>query len=357
MKYEEIFTYHNLKKASNKAVLGVSWKASVQGYRNALNTNITKTLIKLKEPIYKSIPFHNFTILERGKTRDIRSLHISDRVMQKCLCDSYLIPLLSKRLIYDNGACIKGKGVDFTRQRFVKHLRAHWLTHGNTGYVLLCDFTKYFANIDHDILLNMLRPLITDDRVYNTLKTLIKDFGDKGLGLGSEISQILALFYPNTLDRFIKETLQVKYYGRYMDDGYLIHHDKEFLNKAKQLIIEKAKELNITINLKKTQVVKLGNPITWLKTRYILTETGKILKKPTKRNITAMRRKLKEFKTMLTENTITLEAIETSYMSWIGCITKNNNQVYHTVQTMNKLYKELFGYYPKTIKEWLNGSI
>ena len=128
----------------------------------------------------------------------------------------------------------KVKVLVFSRARFVKHLRAYWMTYGVDGYVLTFDFSKYFDNINHDILLKQLRPLVKDDKVFRLLTTLIKDFGDRGLGLGSEISQMLALYYPDKIDRHIKENARIKYYGRYMDDGYLLHHDKNYLIKIKK---------------------------------------------------------------------------------------------------------------------------
>ena len=78
MKYKDIFTYSNLSKAAEKCYLGVGWKGSVQSFRNNEITNIHKIMEKLKKPNYKSMPFYEFTIHERGKTRHIKSLHISE---------------------------------------------------------------------------------------------------------------------------------------------------------------------------------------------------------------------------------------------------------------------------------------
>ena len=64
----------------------------------------------------------------------------------------------------------------------------------------------------------------------------IDDFGEVGLGLGSQISQVSALMYPNKLDHYIKEELRIQAYGRYMDDGYLVHESKEHLQHCLQEI-------------------------------------------------------------------------------------------------------------------------
>lgn len=127
-------------------------------------------------------------------------------------------------------------------------------------------------------------------------KTFIRPFGEKSMGIGSQISQIVAVSYPDSIDHFIKQALGIKYYARYMDDSYLIHRDKEYLNKCREVLIEKYAELGIVVNPKKTQLLKLSNGFTFLKARYFLTESGKVVTKPCRDSITRMRRKLKGFK-------------------------------------------------------------
>lgn len=342
MTFDEVFTHSNLWDAAQKCYLGVGWKGSVQIFKAHDLVNTYKIWEKLQHTPYVSMPFYEFLLRERGKLRHIKSLHIRERVMQKCLCDQYLIPLLTPKLIYDNGACIRNKGISFTRKRFVKHLRAFHMTHGFTGYVMTFDFSKYFDSINHQVLFDLLRPIVKCDRLYNHIKTLIQDFGDRGLGLGSEISQILALFYADKIDRHIKENARIKYYGRYMDDGYLFHPSKEYLQQVKQEIIEVVKTLGITINYKKTQIHKVTKGITWLKTRYYLTATGKIMKKPWRQNVVRMRRKLKKFYAMgLPE-----EAILCSYMSWSGCMKYHD--AHQIMLKMDKLKKELYNDYKRT---------
>ena len=78
-------------------------------------------------------------------------------------------------------------------------------------------------------------------------------------GLGSQISQISALFYLSGIDHFIKEVLKCKYYERYMDDGYIIDSCKERLLKIRSILIEKAKEIGLIINISKTKIYKTSN--------------------------------------------------------------------------------------------------
>ena len=179
-----------------------------------------------------------------------------------------------------------------------------------------------------------------DARLYAIVKQLVDDFGENGLGLGSQISQSCALALPNKMDHYIKEDLGIKYYCRYMDDGCLIHHDKEHLKYCLQKITEICTELGIKLNPKKTQIIKLSRGINFLKTHFILTRTGKIIRKPHKKNITLMRRKLKKFKRWVEDGKMTFEDVTTSWCSWRGHQLKFNS--YWARQRIHDLYVRLF---------------
>ena len=118
----------------------------------------------------------------------------------------------------------------------------------------------------------MLKKEITNKRVMELIRQFIKSFGDKGLCLGSQISQICAVYYANKLDHFIKEKLRVRWYGRYMDDSYLIASSKEELKKYFMEIEKVCLELGIKINNKKTQIFKINKGFKFLKGTYILSE-------------------------------------------------------------------------------------
>ena len=260
--------------------------------------------------------------------------------MQRCLCDYSLVPILKRSFIYDNGACIKLRGIDFALNRMNRHLEKYYRHYGSEGYALVFDFSKYFNSIDHVALLKILREKITDDRLYAIVKQLVDDFGENGLGLGSQISQSCALALPNKMDHYIKEQLGIKYYCRYMDDGCLIPHSKEHLQYCLKKITEICTELGIKLNTKKTQIVKLSRGINFLKTHFILTKTGKIVRKPYRKNITLMRRKLKTFKRWVDEGKMTFEDVMTSWCSWRGHQLKFNS--YWARQRIHDLYVRLF---------------
>lgn len=338
--FELVYDLDSLYEAFNDSKRNVSWKYSIQNFA----VHLIHNLLKLQDDLKKGNDIHKgfveFDINERGKVRHIKSIHISERVVQRSLCTNCLIPAISKSLIYDNSASIKGKGLSFAINRCKKHLTDHYRKYGNEGYVLLIDFKSYFDNINHNVVEKILKEYFTDERILNLTMRLVHAFGEKGLGLGSEISQILAIAYPNKIDHFIKEQLHIKGYGRYMDDSYLIHHDKQYLKQCLKILKEKYKEYGIIVNDKKTKIVKLSRPFNFLKTRFVCTENGKILMLPFRDNITRERHKLKKFRGFLDEGKMDFESIYNSYMSWRGFISQKTSK--RTVMSMDKLFIDLF---------------
>lgn len=216
------------------------------------------------------------------------------------------MPVLSKSLIYDNGACLKGKGLTFTTSRLKAHLQQYYRKNkfSNKGYILTFDFSKFFESIPHNQLKLKVAKKIEDTKILKLYDYFVDQFGDVGLGLGSQISQICALFYTNRLDHYIKEKLHIRYYGRYMDDGYLIHHDKQYLRFCLKEILRLAKEMGLTINLKKTKISKLENGFMFLNRHWYLTEKGFIKTKPSHKTMIRLRRKYRKLKRFADEKQI-----------------------------------------------------
>jgi hypothetical protein len=323
---------------------GVSWKESTQRYEASAMRNILDTQRKLIARESVQSGFVEFDLYERGKARHIRSIHISERIVQKCLCDNILVPILSRPLIYDNGATVQGKGNHFAVRRLITHLTKYYKSNGfsNEGYVLVIDFKKFFDSIRHDILLKMLNDHIADPDVRELLRRFITVFGkNRSLGLGSQISQICAIFYPSRLDHFIKEHLRITYYGRYMDDLYLIHRSKTYLEQCFGKIRDVCRELDITINEKKTRIISLSEGFLFLKGKYSLTESGRVVRRASRASAGRMRRKLRKFKGLLDAGRMNYADIRASYQAWRNGYMKRFNDFYKICK-IDRLYDELF---------------
>lgn len=255
--FDRVVSPDALFMSAKEARRGVYWKASVQRYCMSLLRNSIKTSRALHTGEDVRRGFIAFDIVERGKLRHIQSVHFSERVVQRSLCSNALVPLLTRSLVYDNGASLAGKGIDFALRRLKGHLRKHYKKHGNAGYVVLVDFKGYFDSICHTPLYDLYSRVFGEDAQLTALASLFIDaFGERGLGLGSETSQINAIAYPNSIDHYIKEVLRCKYYGRYMDDSYIICETKQQALAILDTLLIKYTEKGITPNRKKTAIVK-----------------------------------------------------------------------------------------------------
>lgn len=335
----QLFSLDNLISSFFQCRKGVRWKASIQIYQQNFPTELIELRNRLLNKTYKSRGFVQFNIMQRGKKRHIRAVHISERVVQRCLCDYYLIPVIQKYLIYDNGASLKDKGVQFTLQRLYKHLEKAYREWGNDFYVVVFDFSDFFNSINHQILFQKLQQIIPDKDILELTEYFINCFGDRGLGLGSQVSQICAIYYPTSLDKRIKQKEHCKYYGRYMDDGYAIVHTKEEALQIVNTLHEEADALDLTLKPTKIKITKIGHGMTFLKKNIRVIQTGKIIKQLSRKNITSQRRKLKKLGQKVREGKIPFSAIEMSFQSWSSNAKKYDNKL--SLHNMTLLYKQL----------------
>lgn len=347
MKYSEyddfnaIFTYEHLWQSTKQCMKGVSWKASVQ------KVSISKTFVvsllyhALMDGKFRISEISEFTLRERGKIRHIRSVGIKERIVQRCLCDFSLVPMIVPSLIYDNGASMKGKGVDFTRKRLHQHLESFKKKYQD-GYVVVFDFQKYFESIPHELILKCLKEHYTDQRIVDLVMMFVRCSNPNGIGIdiGSQVSQVLALAAASPLDHYIKETLRCKHYARYMDDGYILCHSKEEADMIKRLIEDfVTNKMHMKLSAKKTKVVKLSKGFTFLKNRYRVIG-GKTIITPCKKTVTVMRRKLKKFVFKMQNGQMTYEDVYTSYQSWRSHLKWS--KCYWIIKRMDDLFDSLF---------------
>lgn len=335
--YEKIYDFQNLYKAHTVARRSKRNTREVVEFEMNLGENLTILSDALKSGTYKMQGYYSFAIYD-PKFRLIHALHYRDRVVQHCLCDEVLAPILDKKLIYDNSACRIGKGTHFAIGRVSKFLHDFYNKHGVNGYFLKCDIRKFFDNIDHEVLKRKLAKVIEDKQVLNLLYQIIDSFEvtpGKGLPLGNQTSQWFAIFYLDSFDRLIKEKLRIKYYSRYMDDCILIHHDKDYLKHCLKQMKQCAEELKIDFN-EKTEIFPIKNGVDYLGWHIYLTESGKVIRKVKQQKKYKYKRKLKYFQTAYQDGNIELEEINQVLSSYRAHLAYG-----HTY----KLQKKILGHF------------
>lgn len=339
--FEKVFSYDNLYNSYLMCRRNVRWKSSTQRYIANAVLNVYKAYYQLHNGTFRSNGFYEFDLFERGKARHIKSVNMEERVVQRCVCDYSLIPVLRRTFIYDNGASMHRKGYSFAVKRFNRHLQWHIHKHGSKGYILLFDFSSYFDSIPHDLIFKILDKEYSDKRLVKLVKHFVEMFGDKGIGLGSQVSQVLALAAANELDHFIKEELHIKCYGRYMDDGYLIHESKEYLQECLVRIQEKCNELGLILSTRKTRIAPIRKKFTWLKISYFVTETGRIVKRVWHKSVVRMRRKLKKLKKKVDAGILKISDVKQSFNSWKS--HTKGLRIYWTMKNMVELMADIYG--------------
>lgn len=329
------------------------FKGSVIRYNQQEYRNAVKQTQAIKAGKDVRHGFYSFTVIERGKTRQINSAHYSERVVRRAMCINALVPILSHNLIYDNGASLKGKGVSFSARRTEKNLHSFYRrTGGNDGYVVCVDFTSYFNNILHQPLFDILDKYVLDSQLNALEKSFIKapeKYGllsepGKGLFIGPEDSQILAVSYPSSIDHKVKDQWGVKEYARYNDDSYLLAETLEDARRYLSQMLIEYDRLGIIPNRKKTRIIKLSRGFSFLKTNYYLTDSGKVVRKPDHKAIVRTRRRLKKHRRMVTDGIMTEEQATQSYMSARGSLLTRD--AYRSVHGLDQLFYSLYGTTP-----------
>ncbi len=324
--YEKIYDFQNLYKAHTVARRNKRNTREVIEFEMNLAENLTTMCDELRDGTYQMQDYYSFAIHD-PKDRIIHALHYRDRVVQHCLCDEILAPILEKKLIYDNSACRIGKGTHFAIQRVSSFLHRFFNKHSVNGYFLKCDIRKFFDNIDHMVLKGKLSKVIADRDVLNLLYAIIDSFEvapGKGLPLGNQTSQWFAIFYLDGFDRLIKENLQIKYYSRYMDDCVLIHQDKEHLKHCLAQMRDYAKsELKLDFN-EKTSIFPIKNGVDYLGWHIYLAESGKIIRKVKQQTKYKYKRKLKYFEKAYSNHSIKLLKISRVLSSYKAHLSYGN---------------------------------
>ena len=342
--YDRLASVSSLIKAAYQSRRGVGRKASVQKYMMNLMMYSVQSHRKLMAGQEVRQGFIEFDIHERGKRRHIKAMHVKERVIQRSLCDNALVPVLKRSLVYDNGASLKDKGIHFALFRLRDMLRKYVREHGTDGYVLLVDFSGYFDNIQHAPIKKMLIENFDDTRIRWLAWQFVKAFGDSSLDIGSQVSQIFAVSYPNRVDHRIREWHRIGLSARYMDDTYVISHDKSKLEKVLADCSAMWDALGIKLNPRKTQILPIRR-FSFMHVRFRITATGKVLMLPNKKSFTRMRRKLRTFANLFRSGQMNFTQINTCYQSWYGY--QSHFDAHRALRRMDKYFHSLFGVWPK----------
>jgi retron-type reverse transcriptase len=357
----KIYGFRQLSEASRKVALGKANNATAMRWKSDEIRRICELQEKLKSGTWKIVGYNSFKVYY-PKERNVMAINHEAKVVLHSLCDNVLYPEITRRFIRDNCAVQVGKGTHDALNRLTKHLRHYYMSRRTKliketdgwpddysecaqGWVLKGDFSKYFYTLRHDYckyaMAQAVDHLKDEDLKWFTIDLtnyIIDSTPGPGLPIGNQTSQLLALLYLDWFDHWLKDELGLVY-GRYMDDFYIIHEDKEFLRALLAEIKKRIADYGLSLN-NKTQLFPIRNGIDYLGFHLYLTDTGKVVKKIKAKSADNTRRRIVKFRRLYNEQRITLEGVFQSYMSWRGHAACGDT--YHMLQKMDAHFLKHF---------------
>lgn len=255
-----IYQFENIVKAYNEVCRNTKNKRKVAKFKEYRCIYISRIRQILETKSYVPGPYNVFTIFE-PKERRIVSQNMHDKVINHLVSRYILYPAIVPCLIDANVASRPNAGTKKGLELFMNFQRICKIKY-HTFFILKCDISKFFASIDHEILKDKLKRKIKDKDALKIVFDII-DSDTDGLSIGNMSSQVLAIFYLNDMDHFIKEKLKIKYYVRYQDDFLLFHPSKAYLKFCLTEIEKFLKKEKLVLN-KKTRIYKSTNNFIFL---------------------------------------------------------------------------------------------
>ena len=171
--YPDIYSIKNLILAWQKARNDKTKKTYVIEFEEKLGRNLKALHEELKNEIYTPKLLKTF-ILRDPKTRKISKSDFRDRVVHHALCN-IIEPIFEKGFIYDNSACRKQKGTTFALMRFEKFQRKVTSNLSSEAFCLKADIKHYFREVNHEVLLKIIKRKISDEKVILLIEKVLKN--------------------------------------------------------------------------------------------------------------------------------------------------------------------------------------
>jgi RNA-directed DNA polymerase len=267
-KFADIINVENLLAAWREFIRGKKKRRDVQEFSLNLMDNIFELHHDLKSLTYNHGGYQAFKIND-PKPRDIHKAGVRDRLVHHAIY-RILYPFFDKTFIPDSYSCRLNKGTHKAVNKFREYAGKTSTNNTKTCWALKCDIRKFFANIDHNILISMLREYILDENIIKLLEKVIFSFSSEkdkrvGLPLGNLTSQLFVNIYMNKFDQFIKHKLKVKYYIRYADDFVIFSDERKYLTDQIPTISKFLKnELGLKLHPNKIFIKTMASGVNFL---------------------------------------------------------------------------------------------
>lgn len=325
--HEGIIGAEALYLSALKCKNGVGRKFSTQSYILSIIENTDKLARELESGKYREGALRE-VIITYPKFRLALSIIFRDRVFQRSLNDNALYPVMTRKFVYFNFACQKGKGTDCALQCMKAMMHRAYLRYRTTDfYILSCDIEGYYDNMVHAVTDEMFAKVL-DPWTFSWVKrTLDRQYkGDRGYNPGSQMVQIAGISYLNGLDHFVKEVLRRKLYGRYMDDFHIIGATKDELLEVMGRVAEELGKIGLRLHPRKTAIHSAKEGFVFLGFRFCLADSGKVLMFRNPKRVKEIKRRMRRLANKIMRGDVCTEKdLDISYECVRACMSKGNS--------------------------------
>lgn len=359
---EDVFSFENLYRAARVCAKGTLWKSAAMKFDRYRAVNCIRLRESLLAGKYRRQPPVRFTLCERGKIRHIVGPRYKDRVVQRCLCDRFIVPMLSRSLVYSNSASLKGKGTSFARSRFERDMLAARRRYGPDARVFQYDVKNYFGSIPsvraHAVLSEIILKPYQGRSESDSMSRLLdiaalysreSDF----LTLGNQVNQLAAIAYLNRLDHAFHEHLGQGGAGRYMDDGYVFCSSSD-LPCIRDLFLASLETLGLQPNVKACFSSRLDRELTFLKIRFSCPD-GRPCRRLSQVTLIRYRRHLKSLCSSVESQELPPEVINASIASFKGVLSVSTARHRRALESKAlpplRTFPDIPGQCPKTVQK------
>lgn len=310
--YEKLYQPEALNKAFNRAMRGHRNETEHAMYEVNKIEVIDYISSSLINKSYIPQPLRLFEVFE-PKRRFVQAPSVMDKIVQNALIDKILYDVLTKPFIRDSYSGVKGSGTHDGLSRLKQFMAEAWRKYGTDCWVLKGDIHHFFDSINQDDVMLRASSYINDSDVINLLWRYIR-LCPHGLPLGLRASQPLANLELCWMDHMIKEKYCCQWYGRYMDDFYVIHPDKQFLKQLRRALEAELAAIGLKLN-NKTQIFPVRHGIDFLGFRTYTSDSGKIIRQLRRHNKKNIARKIRHYAQEYHDGKLSVDKLQRQYKS------------------------------------------
>lgn len=327
--WAEVCSLENLTAAARRAMQGKRGTLAGARFFADWEREVVRLERELREGSYRPGEYLYFMVTD-PKERLVAAAPFRDRVVHHALV-RVIEPLFERRFIEDSYACRAGKGTHAAMRRALEFAKRF-------PWAVKCDIRRYFPSIDHALLRRSLARVIGDPEVLRLVDAILGSHRDgftrrwsppalgetgdllsssdfpRGLPIGNLTSQLFANIHLDGFDHFIKQSLRVKGYVRYVDDFLIFGASRHEVRELGEEAREYLRNLYLEIHPDKYRVLRSDRGVDFC--GFVVRSDGRI--RVREASVRRFRRRLRAMRQEVRTGRREASAMTLSVRAWIA---------------------------------------